>query len=585
MLDFKNEKDPKTNLTYLETSITGKTLLSLSQLNKGTAFTEQERHDFDLLGRIPARVETLEEQTTRAYEQYCSFNDPRQKNIYFNNIHNINQVLFYRLVSQHLSKMLPILYTPTVGSLVENFSKEYRRSRGLYISYRDIDHIDKILDNRSNPQIDIIVVTDGEGVLGIGDQGIGGIDIPIAKLMVYTLCAGIDPNRTLPIQLDVGTNNETLLNDPYYLGLREPRISGKAYDDFVDAFVQAIKRKFPKAFLHWEDFGRDNARRVLDKYLPNTCTFNDDIQGTGVVTLATILAAVQYKKEKLSDQQIVIYGAGSAGVGIADQIKEAMVREGTSEAEANKCFWLLDRKGLIHTDRTQFENVMPAQIPYAKTKEQLAAWQVDNRDQISLKEVIHNTKITVLIGCSAQARAFSEDIIRAMGNKVNHPIVLPLSNPTYKAEATPEQLMQWTEGRALIATGSPFAPVTINSTIKPIAQCNNALVFPGLGLGILAVDATRCTENLLYAACMALSVYSPIHHNPDEALLPDMSQAREVAKTIAIAVAKQAVTDGLAQIKVNLNEIEALVEAKMWEPTYLPYKIKSKPFFKRLFCK
>jgi malate dehydrogenase (oxaloacetate-decarboxylating) len=574
MLDFKTLTDPQTQAAYLATSITGKTLLSLSQLNKGTAFTEQERHDFDLLGRIPARVETLEEQVTRAYDQYCSFADPLQKNIYLNNIHNINQVLFYKLVCTHLIDMLPILYTPTVGSLVENFSKEYRRSRGLYISYHDVAHMDAILDNRSNPEIDIIVVTDGEGVLGIGDQGIGGIDIPIAKLMVYTLCAGIDPNRTLPIQLDVGTNNEALLNDPYYLGLREPRITGKAYDDFIDAFVQAVKRKFPKAFLHWEDFGRDNARRVLDQYIENTCTFNDDIQGTGVVTLATLMAAVQYKKEKLSDQQIIIYGAGSAGVGIADQIKDAMVREGTSEEVANQCFWLLDRKGLIHQNRDNFKDAMPSQLPYAKTSQQLANWNVADAHRITLKEVIFNSKATVLIGCSAQAGAFSEELIREMGSKVKHPIVLPLSNPTYKAEATPEQLLSWTEGCALVATGSPFAPVELNGKMRTIAQCNNALVFPGLGLGILAVGATHCTENLLYAACIALSHFSPIHDDPDAALLPGMSAARSVAKTIAIAVAKQAIQDGLAAVKVDDKELDALIEQKMWKPVYLPYRKK-----------
>lgn len=573
MLGFKHYVNSQTTEEYIETSLYGKLLLATPQLNKDTAFTQAERNEFQLLGKLPPQIETLEQQTTRAYQQFKSIAEPLKRNIYLHNIHSINQTLFYNLVSQHLAEMIPNIYTPMVGTAVQNFSLEYRRPRGLYITYQEQDNLEAILDNRSNPEIDLLVVTDGEGVLGIGDQGIGSIEIPIAKLMVYTLCGGIDPARTLPIYLDVGTDNETLLREPLYLGLREPRITGKQYDDFIDRFIDAVKKKFPTVLLHWEDFGRNNARCLLDRYSNQICTFNDDIQGTGVVALATILAAIQRKKETLNLQHIVIFGAGSAGTGIADQVRDAMLREGNSMAAANACFWLIDRHGLIHKGRADIGIITPSQKSYARDHADVKDWQVKDPYFISLADVITNVAATILIGCSAQSGAFSEAIIRTMATKVAQPIILPLSNPTDKAEATPDKLLEWTDGRALIATGSPFEPVNFHGMQKIISQCNNALVFPGLGLGILVVQAKRCTDNLLWAACQALSGFASMHKT--SALLPGIDMARQVSKEIAIAVAKQAICDGLAQISMTELEVAAAVEKKMWQPRYLNYRKKA----------
>lgn len=572
MLHFKHSIDSGTHEEYLEIPLQGKPLLSTPQLNKGTAFTEHERLVFGLMGKLPSRVESLEEQATRSYEQYLAFSDPVNRSIYLHNLHNINQVLFYYLVSQHLQEMLPIIYTPTVGISVQNFSREYRRARGLYITYSEQEHMDSILDNRTNPDIELIVVTDGEGVLGIGDQGIGAIDISIAKLMVYTLCAGIEHIHTLPIQLDVGTNNPTLLSDPFYLGLRQKRIEGPQYDAFVDRFVQTIKKKFPNALLHWEDFGRQNGWRLLEKYKNQLCTFNDDIQGTGAVALATVLAAIKHKKESLLDQKIVIFGAGSAGTGIADQIREAMIREGASFEEATRCFWLLDRQGLIHQTRSDFEELIPALKTYARSQVDMQNWMRDpSSAYIGLADVINNLRTTILIGCSAQSGAFTENIVRSMASKVEKPIILALSNPTNKIEALPEDLIAWTNGSVLIATGSPFPPVKFNGIEKVISQCNNALIFPGLGLGMIAVKAKHCTDNLLWAACDALSDFSPINTDSNAPLLPGINQAREVAYAVALRVAQQAHRDGLSQISLAEEDLPQLIAKKMWIPRYLPY--------------
>tara|TARA_R110000868_G_scaffold84822_6_gene238959 strand:+ start:31342 stop:33039 length:1698 start_codon:yes stop_codon:yes gene_type:complete len=565
MLDFKHIYEPE---DYIETSIAGKLLLMTPQLNKSTAFSKQERHDFDLLGKLPPRVEDLEEQVQRAYLQFSSFETFLEKNIYLNNLHNTNQVLFYRLVTEHLKEMVPTIYTPIVGTAVKSFSREYRSARGLFVAYNEAQHIEEILDNRSNPDIDVIVVTDGEGVLGIGDQGVGGMDIPIAKLMVYGLCGGINPCHTLPIQLDVGTNNQALLDDPMYLGLRHPRKTGKEYDDFIAKFVAAIKKKFPHVFLHWEDFGRGNARRILDEYRDQLCTFNDDVQGTGAVTLAGFLAAVKYKGEKLSDQRIVVYGAGTAGMGITDQIRDAMIREGLTEEQANAQFWLVDRFGLIFDD---MDDLTDAQKPYALSRDAVKDWKIADASNVSLAETTAQVHPTILVGCSAQAGHFTEDMIKDIAKHTDRPIILPLSNPTEKAEATPTQILEWTDGKALIATGSPFEPVDYKGHTHVIAQCNNALVFPGLGLGMIASKSKRCTDNMIWAACDTLSDHAPINNDPHAALLPDLDHAREVAEKIGIAVAKQAQKDGFAQVD---GDPETLVKQTMWKPHYVPLKRK-----------
>lgn len=569
MLDFEIKQDPIEG-AYIETSITGKLLLTTPQLNKGTAFSNEERHLFGLTGKLPLQVESLEEQVDRVYQQYSAYDTFLKKNIFLNNLHDKNQVLFYRLVSKHLSEMMPVIYTPIVGTAVKQFSREFRQPRGLYLSYPDRNRIGEILDNRSNPEIDLIVVTDGEGVLGIGDQGIGGIDIPVAKLMVYTLCGGINPLRTLPIQLDVGTNNQELLDDPLYLGWRHKRIRGAQYDEFIEKFVTAVNQRFPHIFLHWEDFSRDNARRNLERFKDNICTFNDDMQGTGVVTVSALLAAVKTKQASLKDQRIVVFGAGTAGTGIADQIVDAMVREGLNPDEARKQFWLLDRPGLL---MASMDDLTDSQVPYARADAEVANWTRTTDNAINLLEVVQQVKPTVLIGCSAVAGAFNEEIISKMAKDTLRPIILPLSNPTERCEATPEQIMTWTKGQAMIATGSPFEAIRFQGEQIRIAQCNNAFVFPGLGLGIIAAKVKRLTGAMLWAACQALAENAPILSDSKAPLLPALDDAQATARKIAIAVAKQAIEEGLGEIAPG-KTIEEVIDAQVWQPSYLAYKLK-----------
>lgn len=568
MLNFKIKKDEKKNETWIETSISGKPLLMTPQLNKGTAFSAQERHDFGLIGKLPTRVEELHEQAMRAYLQYKSYDTLLQKNVYLHNLHNNNEVLFYKVIQNHMEEMMPVIYTPIVGTAVIEFNKQFREPRGIYVSYPDIDNIVEILANRSNPEIDLIVVSDGEGVLGIGDQGVGAMDIPIAKLMVYTIAAGINPLRTLPILLDVGTNNQTLLDDPLYLGWRNERISGEQYDEFITRFVQAIKKTFPTVFLHWEDFGRKNARKNLDKFRNEICTFNDDIQGTGVVTLAALLAAVKATHLDLSMQRIVIFGAGTAGIGIADQICDAMMREGMSEEDARSCFWVLDRSGLLTENST---TISSEQRRYARKPSELIHWAFEKPNQISLEDVVNNVHPTMLIGSSTSPGAFSEKIIKEMAAHVDRPIIFPLSNPTEKSEAIPEDIIHWTRGKALIATGSPFPPVEFEGRKIPIAQCNNALVFPGIGLGVLAIKAKMVTDEMLWVACQKTVGCSPILVDPENALLPKFDQASNLSREIAIAVAEQGIKENLAQVDTS-KSVEELIDNILWQPHYLPYR-------------
>lgn len=567
MLDFKINRDEKTGEFFIETSICGKPLLTLPQLNKSTAFTHEERRAFGLLGKLPHRVETLDDQVKRAYLQYSGYTDRLQQNIYLNNLHDKNQVLFYKLISRHLGEMLPTIYTPIVGTAVKRYSHEYRQPRGLYIAHTDKNLIDEIISNRSNPEIDLIVVTDGEGVLGIGDQGIGGMDIPVAKLMVYSLCGGINPTRTLPVFLDAGTNNQDLLKDPLYLGCPHPRIDTQQYDSFIEAFVNSVHKHFPNAFLHWEDFGRGNARRILDKFQNELCTFNDDIQGTGAVTLAALLAACDVTGIKLEDHRIVVFGAGSAGTGISDQIVDAMVRLGLSEEEAYKRFWLIDRQGLL-TD-TDID-LTDAQKPYARSKSEFADWTNSNKNP-SLTDTVRHVKPTILIGCSAQPGAFSQDIIETMTATCERPIIFPLSNPDEKCEAQPSDLLTWSEGKALIATGTAFPAVEYQNRLLQIAQCNNALVFPGIGSGVLAVNASRLSKGMIWAAAQALSEFAPSKQDSFLPLLPSLDDAQVVARSIAVAVAKSAIEEGLAQ-KNQDADLDALVKDIFWTPRYLPFR-------------
>ncbi len=562
MLNFRIKKEG--NEKTLETSIYGKALLTLSPLNKGTAFTQEERRVFNLMGKLPATIETLDEQIKRVYLQYSACKDQLAKNTYLNDILHHNQVLFYRLVEAHLEEMLPTIYTPIVGNAVQAFSKKYMNPRGLYISFQDQDHIEEILDNRTNPDVDIIVASDGEGVLGIGDQGIGAMAIPVAKLMVYTAFGKVNPMNTLPILLDAGTNNTELLNDPLYLGWRHPRISGHDYEVFIEKFVKAVKKKIPQVFLHWEDFGRHNAYRNLIQYREQLCTFNDDIQGTGVVALAALLAAVRKTESPLNTQRIIVYGAGSAGMGVTDNIYKAMLRTGLTEAEARARFWLIDRNGLLTTLST---DVTDAQRPYLRSEAELASWNVSNPQQISLLEAVKNVKPTVLIGTSASSGAFTQAVIESMAAEVKQPIVFPLSNPNEKCEAHPADLIRWTEGRAICATGSPFDPVEYQGETFSISQCNNYLTFPGIGLGLIAIKATRLTDNMLWAASHALSEYAAA--DPSR-LLPSILQAPEASRLIAIAIAKEAIQEGFAGIEIK-SSVEDLIDQNRWEPEYLRY--------------
>lgn len=567
MSNFNFIRDQSGNITHIETAITGNDLLSSSKLNKGGAFSQEERDAFNLNGLLPHQIETLDQQVARMYMQYAEHQSPLGKNIYLNVLHDYNLTLFYKLASNHLEEMLPIIYTPTVGEAVQRFSLEHRRAKGLYISYEDRHRIDEILDNRLPEEVDICVVTDGEAVLGIGDQGIGGINISIAKLMVYSLCGGISPHRTLPIQLDVGTNNPHLLNDPMYLGWRHERITGQQYDDFIDEFVQTIMRKFPNLYLHWEDLGKQNARRILTRYRNDICTINGDMQSTGVVAVSCVLAGVTASSIPLKDHRIAIMGAGTAGVGIADQIRDALRREGLSDEEARNYFWLIDKDGLITEDQA----LQSYQQPYARKLSELAEWPVNPADKINLLDVVTYAKPTILIGCSTVAGAFSEEIVRLMHEQTPRPIIMPLSNPNSLAEAHPEDLLKWTNGNAIIATGSPFSKVYYNEKRYRIAQSNNAFAFPGIGLGATIVKAKKVTDDMLWAATEALSKYSPVNQDKMAPLLPKLSEARTVSEHVGLAVAEQARKEGLARIPDDVN-LRALIKQSMWQPMYYPYK-------------
>jgi len=557
--------------SIIETELSGKDLMSNPVLNKGTAFNYEERIQFDLHGLLPPVIETLEQQCVRAYEAYKRKGDDLERHIFLRALQDTNETLFYALLYRHISEMAPIIYTPVVAQGCINFSHIYRRPRGLFLSYPLADMMDEIIENRPYSDVDVIVVTDGERVLGIGDQGAGGMGIPIGKLSLYTLIGGIDPKRTLPIILDIGTNNADRLNDPEYVGWRHERITGQAYFDFVDKFVSCIKRKLPNVLLQWEDFAKPHARPILDRYRDSLCTFNDDIQGTAAVTLGALYKAMKITKKKFSDQQVVILGAGSAGTGIAEYILEAMVTEGMDEREAHKHFFLLDSKGLLHTART---NLTPVQQKFAQSFELVSGWSVNNR-QISLDEVIENISATILIGVSSQPGQFTAPIIKDMAGKVERPVIFPLSNPYDRAEAVPGDLIRWTDGRALVATGTEFPPVSLKGRRFKIAQCNNFYIFPAIGLAVRASDAKRVTDRMMVAAAEALGNFSLDDVNVDAQLLPPIESMRDVAIQIAVMVGLQAQQDGVAQV-VSEQDLRERVRQRFWIPQYFGYKLLKK---------
>ncbi|MBK9394099.1 MAG: NAD-dependent malic enzyme [Uliginosibacterium sp.] len=545
----------------------GHEILENPLLNKSTAFTHEERTALDLHGLLPDQVESLDEQVERRIINVRALPNDLDRYVFLRDLQDTNETLYFALITTYLEELLPIIYTPTVGAGCQQFSSIYRRPRGLFLSLPLKDRLDQILANTRFDNIECIVVTDGERILGLGDQGVGGMGIPIGKLAIYSACGGIDPATTLPIMLDVGTNNAERLGDPRYVGWRYPRVRGQDYDDFVEAFVVAVKKRWPNVLLQWEDFHKNNANRLLDRYRDQLCTFNDDIQGTASVATGTLLSAVQITGVPLGEQRIAILGGGSAGIGIAELIKHAMVEQGLSEEEARSRFFIVGRYGLV-TEQTP--NLEAFQQGFLQNSAMLDSWQLDEAGKASLLDVVRNAKPTVLVGVSGQADAFSEEIIREMARHVNRPIIFPLSNPTSCVEAHPENIVRWTEGRAIIGTGSPFAPFEFEGRTHYFAQTNNSYIFPGVGLAALAVKARRISDGMFLAAAKALAELSPARNNPLAKLLPPLDTMREVSIHIAIAVAKQARAEGLTEALTD-ETMETLIRAKMWRPQYRPY--------------
>ncbi len=546
----------------------GPALLEAPLLNKGSAFTERERQQFNLEGLLPYNIETIEEQKARVYQQLCAFQSPMDKHIYLRNIQDTNETVYYRLITDHLSEIMPLIYTPTVGQACQQFSKIYRRKRGLFVSYPDRDRIDDMLQNATKQNVKVIVVTDGERILGLGDQGIGGMGIPIGKLALYTACGGISPAYTLPITLDVGTNNKALLEDPMYMGWRHPRISGDEYYEFVDQFIQAVKVRWPQVLLQFEDFAMGHATPLLQRYRDQLCCFNDDIQGTAAVTAGTLLAACRAKGETLAQQRVVFAGAGSAGCGIAEQIVKQMMDEGLSEAQARAQIFLLSVDGLL---REGADHLLDFQRPLATTDAVLQSWGLASQGKIDLLQVITHAKPSVLIGVSGQAGLFTKQMLETMQSQCEHPIILPLSNPTSQVEALPADILRWTLGKALVATGSPFDPVDMGDRHVEIAQCNNSYIFPGIGLAVVTAGIRRISEGMLMAASRALAGLSPVVAQGKGALLPPLASIREVSKVIAKAVIEQAIVEGIA-MPLPADVIERQIEARFWYPEYREYR-------------
>jgi malate dehydrogenase (oxaloacetate-decarboxylating) len=548
-------------------SYAGPTLLETPLLNKGSAFTKEERGNFNLVGLLPPRFESIDEQAERAFRQYNCFNTNINKHIYLRAIHDNNETLFFKLVQNHLSEMMPIIYTPTVGDACEQFSDIYRSSRGLFIAYEDRFNIDDILYNATKNKVKVIVVTDGERILGLGDQGIGGMGIPIGKLSLYTACGGISPAHTLPVMLDVGTNNQKLLDDPMYMGARHKRIDQDSYDEFLELFVSAVKRRWPHVLLQFEDFAQPNAMPLLQRYKDRICCFNDDIQGTAAVTVGTLLAACLSKNEKLSTQNVAFVGAGSAGCGIAEQIISQMVSEGISVEQARKQVFMVDRFGLLTAGMSGLRDFQKKLVQSHQVTDK---WNVSG-SYASLVEVINGAKPSILIGVSGQSGLFTEQVITAMKSHCELPIIFPLSNPSRQVEATPNQVINWTQGQVIIATGSPFEAIEYQGKTYPIAQCNNSYIFPGIGLGVVSAKISRITDEMLQVASETLAAASPLATNQSEELLPPLTAIAQLSKAIAFAIAQVAFRQNLA-LPMSEDELLAKIEQNFWQPAYRQYR-------------
>ncbi len=556
-----------TNHKARKVSLSGYALINSPRLNKGTAFSDAERDEFHLHGLLPPHVGTLKEQIERRLqalrEQPTSFH----KYTFLRDLQDANETLFYSLILQNIAEVLPLVYTPTVGEGCQRFSEIWRKPRGLFLSYPNKDRIHQILSHSHFDDVKCIVVSDGERILGLGDQGAGGMGIPIGKMALYTALGGIHPEHCLPVLLDVGTDNEERLNSPIYIGWRHRRVRGEQYDEFVDTFVKSVKKRWPHVLLQWEDFAGSNAARLLARYRGQLCTFNDDIQGTAAVAAATLLSALHVTGEPLEEQRIVIFGFGTAGIGIANILVQVMVDRGIPVEAARKCFYAVDRCGLI---TEHGKDVRPEQLPFARAEEEVRSWRSAG-DDVSLVDVMRHAKPTVLIGVSGQCGAFSEEAVREMATHTARPILFALSNPTSCCEATPHDLVNWTEGRALIGTGSPFEPVTFNGQKVTIAQPNNSYIFPGLALGIIASKARRVTDTMIMAAAKELARLVPTHKDRNANLLPPLSDSRHLSRLIARAVGKRALQDGEAQI-ADEEMLERELDANIWEPVYVPYE-------------
>ena len=558
----------KANPDVVRTQLHGFELLHNSRLNKGTAFSEEERTAFGLHGLLPPHVGTLEDQRERRLRVLASRNTAFGKYSNMRDLQDNCETLFYSLIAHHTEEMLPIVYTPDVGEGCQRFSEIWRRPRGLFLSYTHKDRIEEILSDPRYDEVRCIVVSDGERILGLGDQGAGGMGIPIGKMALYTALGGIPPEHCLPILLDVGTDNEALLHEPFYIGWQHKRIRGAEYDEFIEEFVTAVERRWPHILLQWEDFAGINAAILLKRYRDRLCTFNDDIQGTAAIVTGALLAAVRATGLPLKEQTIAMFGAGSAGLGIAELLIAEMKEEGLTEEQARKRIYAIDRNGLLVEG---CEGIRADQEPLVRKKADVAGWKLAGTGAISLLDVARNAHVTILVGTSAQTGAFTEEIVREMASHTERPIIFPLSNPTSKAEATPADLMRWTAGRVLVGTGSPFEPVEVNGKLVRISQVNNSFIFPGLALGILVSRTSRVSDAMIMASAKALASLSPTIADPSAPLLPPIADCRKVSRVVAEAVAKQAMADGTAE-KVDDKTLRQRLHDYVWEPVYHPYE-------------
>jgi malic enzyme len=554
--------------SFVPVNVEGEDLLRNRILNKGTAFTPRERKELGLEGLLPHHVSTMDEQLTQVYEGFVKIQLPIDKYLYLRSIQDQNETLFYALVSSHIEEMTPIIYTPTVGIACQEFSRIYQKARGLYITPENVDEMHEMVRHFSSGDIKIIVVTDSQGILGLGDLGVGGMKIPIGKLSLYTLGAGIHPANCLPITLDIGTDRESLLNDPLYLGLRQKRLTGKPYAEFIDKFVEGVKKYLPDAVLQWEDFSKQLAFTNLDTYRAALSSFNDDIQGTGAVTLAGIINAMKIKGEKLSDQKYAIHGAGAGGIGVARQIHAALVKEGMDAKTAFARIYVLDSKGVVFSDTGTIDDYKK---DFAKNIGIAANWKKASPNKVALEELMENEKITVLTGTSGQPGTFTEEVVRQACKNSPRPVVFPLSNPTANCEALPVDIYKWSDGKAIVATGSPFAKVTHGGKTYRIGQGNNAFIFPGVGLAAIAGNVHYISDDMFTTAAYALADYITQADLDEGAVYPYIRELQKVSIKVAEACLTE-IAEKSPELGIKVQDVPKLVQDNIWKPVYLPYK-------------